>query len=53
MFVEFNLEMKEENQMLKEQDIVNNEKLQKYEQRQEKMEQDVSQTYRYTCLIVS
>ena len=40
--LESNLEMKEENQILKEQDVIRNELLQRYEKKIETLESEVS-----------
>ena len=41
-FIESNMEMKEENQMLREQDVIRNELLSRYEKRNDDMTKEVS-----------
>jgi len=48
--IESNLEMKEENQMLREQDVIRNELLTRYEKRNEDMTKEVSRP-KNTCAV--
>ena len=49
MLSESNLEMKEENQMLREQDVIRNELLARYEKRNEDMIKEVSSVVLGVC----